>query len=332
MPIPLEKIRELKYLVTHIYCPDGTASAMLLKYCLPDLDVQFVQYETREQRELKVRPNTIFADFSPHRDAVKDFVSAEAIVLDHHKTQKDVVAEFGKLGVFADEKAEPGIAGANLAFREVCKPLLEAEGSEAAGALLRRMDDLAALAGIRDTWQTQDPRWRAACEQSAALFFWPPDEVVGLAPDQWREKLDIGKVLFQRTLDTAKKIGDKCYRFTTEKGTRVALFEGIKKTSDVAEYLDTEVDLVIGYAVFADDHPKMVFSTRSHTHYDCGKFAKAHGGGGHTKAAGFSMPLQPGDPNPLDMARRVVERYEGNTPGVFSRAAGWLYHRFGGYR
>lgn len=312
MPVPIEKLLNLKHIVVHAKCPDGTAAAHILQRCLGfDKPVEFVQYDTDAHKTLEVRPNTIFADFSPHPDTLKGFVSAEAVVLDHHRTAQEVVAEFGELGVFGDEKTEPGVCGASLAFREVYVPLMRHKGLKDLTDS-EYLKDFATLAGIRDTWQTDSPRWREACEQAAALDFWPWDHLnTSLSYDQWNAKMSIGPILFQKKLDTAKRFGDNAHRFTSEKGTKVAVFSGVKMSSDVAEYLDTEVDLVIGFDVFLiDGTPSMVFSTRSHTHYDCGKFAKAHGGGGHTKAAGFKVVLKPEDPNPFELARRVVNRYE----------------------
>lgn len=323
MPIPIEKLLNLRRIVVHDKCPDGKAAAHILQRCLGfDKPVEFVQYDTDAHRAIEVLPDTVFADFSPHPDTVDDFVRVESVVLDHHKTARDVVGAFGELGVFGDEVTEPGVCGATLAFREVYLPLLRHQTSSRYDRLtseeaLRKpsvayLKELATLAGIRDTWQTSNPRWREACEQAAALDFWPWDHIGdSLSKDQWVAKMSIGPVLFQKKLDTAKRFGDNALRFTSEKGTKVAVFSGVKMSSDVAEYLDKGVDLVIGFDVFlVDGSPAMIFSTRSHTHYDCGKFAKTHGGGGHTKAAGFKVLLQPGDPHPFDLARRVVDRYE----------------------
>jgi oligoribonuclease NrnB/cAMP/cGMP phosphodiesterase (DHH superfamily) len=317
MPIPIEKLLSLKHIVVHKKCPDGTAAALILKRCLGyDKPVEFIQYDTEAHLTLAVQPDTVFADFSPHPERVSDFVKAETVVLDHHKTAQPVVAEFGELGVYGDETLDPGIAGATLAYREVYLPLMRHKGVAEVDLenepAVRAMKELATLAGIRDTWQTQDPRWREACEQAAALDFWPWEELGGiLTKEAWEAKMGVGPIVFQKKLDAAKRFGDNALRFTSERGTKVAVFQGVKMSSDVAEYLDDQVDLIIGFDVFlVDDKPAMVFSTRSHTTFNCGKFAKAHGGGGHTKAAGFKHLLQPQDPQPFELARIVLERYE----------------------
>lgn len=153
---------------------------MILKYCLPEVSVEFVQYETEAHRSLEVRPNTIFADFSPHSSQITDFVKAEAIVLDHHRTAKDIVGAFGPLGVFGDETTDPGVCGAVLVFREVCLPIIQAQGGNRS-TVTRQLEDFATLSGIRDTWQRKSPRWQEACEQAAALDFWPWEYLDGLA-------------------------------------------------------------------------------------------------------------------------------------------------------
>lgn len=321
MPIPLEKLQAVKNVVVHDACPDGLASAMILRACYLTADVKFVQYDTKAHKELEAQPNTIFADFSPHPDRVDDFKRAETIVLDHHKTQKGVVASFGELGVFGDEATEPGVSGAVLAFREVYLPLLAHEmksldeGLRHQGdAAIRLIQDFATLAGVRDTWQTKNPRWRESCEQAAALFFWPPEALLSVEPDRWGEKLSLGPLLLEKQLKRSKRNADNSYRFTSAKGTRVAVFEGTTSASDAAEYLHDAVDLAIGFDIFMQDgQPVMLWSIRSHTNFDCGAFCKAHGGGGHLRAAGFKLVLQPDDPNPFTLAKRVIEAYEQRT-------------------
>jgi oligoribonuclease NrnB/cAMP/cGMP phosphodiesterase (DHH superfamily) len=305
--LSLSNIKNLKHIVTHAYCPDGTASALLLKQCLPWADVTFVQYNTEEHKTLPVREGTIFADFSPHDDQVEDFVRVGAVVLDHHITKKEVVEKFGKNGVFGDEKTEPGISGASLVFREVYKPLMESH--RVSSQDIRKVQDFAYLVGIRDTWQNKHKRWNEACAVSEALNFWPWNTYKSLK--DLESKLEIGPILLERKLNAAKKAGDDAWRFTTSRKTKVAVIEGVRMSSDTAEYLDDEVDLVIGFNVRAiDGKSTLIFSNRSHTFFDCAAFATKHGGGGHTRAAGFAWQLGPNDPQPHTLIRRIVEHYE----------------------
>ena len=309
--LPIDKLRAVTHIVTHKNCPDGVASAMILKDVLPDAKLSFQQYDDPEHENHEPEPGVLFCDFSPHSSRVNGWVEAGAIVLDHHKSAEEVVAKFGELGRFADEKAEPGICGATLAFREVWYPLSSDDLVEPHGIVTemgadRRHDakaaivaEFATLAGIRDTWQTKDPRWLEGCHQAEALAFWPHEELLGLSVGGWAEKLVLGPTLFKKRLKRAQDAIDNGYRFVTPSGRKVIVFEGLRPTSDAANTLDDDpnpVDLVVGFGFVAFDNKiQMIFSTRSHTDFDCQKFCKAHGGGGHLRAAGITIK----DYNPL---------------------------------
>jgi oligoribonuclease NrnB/cAMP/cGMP phosphodiesterase (DHH superfamily) len=317
----LEKLRAVKHIVTHKDCADGTSSAMILRDAFRGRGVKltFLQYNTPELRALEAEPGMLFCDFSPARERVQEFVDAGTLVLDHHKFAKDVVLAFGENGVFADETTEPGVCGAVLAYRHVWLPLDEVsshgammEADPLSGEIIR---DLATLAGIRDTWQKADPRWQAACEQAEALRFWPLERLLDRDPHGWPGLMQpIGSVIFAKNLQRAQELTETSYRFVSSKGTRVVIFGGTSMSSDVAEAAGDTVDLVVGFSYKTDEgKPILIFSTRSHMDFNCGEFCKAHGGGGHTKAAGFSVPLALNlDPNPFQHFLEILEVYEGN--------------------
>ncbi len=321
--IPLEKLKAVKHIVTHENCPDGVASAMILRDVLPDAKVTFVQYGTPALAALQPEEGMLFCDISPDT-RVSEFIEAGVICLDHHKTQKDTVLAFGDLGAFGDEVADPGVCGAVLAYREVWEPLSLVSGSlifddgvmcVASGKNTAEfVASFAALAGIRDTWQREDSRWQEACEQSEALTFWPVQDLIGSHPDSWANRMSLGGFLFERKKNKARQQADNGYRFTTPKGTRCIVFEGMRVTSDASEYLGGSVDLIMGFATHAEGgKPVVMFSTRSHTFYNCADFCKSLGGGGHTKAAGFRYSLtavpQP-PPHPFYLAEQLVCAWE----------------------
>jgi len=207
------------------------------------------------------------------------------------------------------------------------------------------VSDLVSLAGIRDTWRRESRSWRKACAQAAVLMFFPwshweerklDDIVHGLAYQN-----GFGETLLQKRELEVKEAVEKAYRFTSAKGTRVVVFEGPALSSDVAEFIHDHADLVVafGYDVekgpegrgeLAASHPSVLdgsrkvgdvdplfvyvprirLSTRSHTSFDCAAFAKAHGGGGHTKAAGFNLDVHPSDKNPYEYVRELVTVWE----------------------
>lgn len=302
------------HIICHDSCSDGTASAMLLRDVYPDVPIQFMQYNTDALRNLEAKPGLLFCDFSPPPDRVKEFADVGTIVLDHHKTARGLVEAMGDRGIFGDEKANPGVSGATLAFEHVWLPRRGSLGPE---TWVRRF---AYLAGVRDTWQRQSPDWRAACEQSNVLYFVPNEEwlsrpLSSLAAG-WRENYQwVGELLLRRQEADVAKACARGWHFTTAAGTRVVVLPSKSLVSDAAEYLDTSVDLVIGvfyvYEPGVDAHPKLVLSTRSHTTFDCAAFCQAHGGGGHTAAAGCTVVYgQEGGLDPFTTVRATLERYE----------------------
>jgi hypothetical protein len=315
--IPIEKIKNIKTIIVHENCPDGMASAMILHQVLPDAEIRFIQYDTEDHRNLVPTPGILFCDFSPHRDTAGEFLKAESIVLDHHAKAIDIVKPFVEagLGAFGDEKADPGVCGAVLALREIWKPLSFFplhDYSKSWAAPCKIIENLAALAGIRDTWQTKDPRWVEACEQAEALRFWPKDILLKARITEWDKYLELGPVVYAQNMEWAKKCADGAYIFTTKSNLKVAIVSGIKAISDAAEILGASVDIIIGFAIFIDDEKNqvMVLSCRSKSDFDCGAFCMAHGGGGHTKAAGCKIKLLPDSPQPYTLIQQVLEDYE----------------------
>lgn len=190
--IPVETLREVGVIFTHKNCPDGMATAMILKDAFRMLGmaprIEFLAHNTPEHRGAIERhylhsQNTraLFCDIAPHPDVYRDHVIAGDIVLDHHKGVEELVRSFGALGVFADEKLEPGVSGATLAWREVWAPIHE---STSGGRPLELVHheftntmNFARDVGARDTWQTEGPRfqrgqWISKYLMSKPAGFW----------------------------------------------------------------------------------------------------------------------------------------------------------------
>jgi len=320
MSISLEKLRAVKTIITHENCADGVVSAMFLHEALPEAEIKFVQYGNG-QLEIKPVPNMLFCDFSPHPDKVQEFVDVGAIVLDHHKTSKDVVAAFGEDGVFGDEIKNPGVCGATLAFREVWSPIF----SSRALFYTELATEVAELTGIRDTWLNNNAKWEKAC--ALAEIVRPTTSVFSAESwlnlqnpfdvknqQWWNERIEIGQHLIRKTNQSVLKSLSKAHRFTSSKGTKVVLFSGIKLSSDAAESDGGAADLVVGfdYVGVENGSATLVFSTRSKNDFDCSEFCKKFGGGGHTKAAGFSIQFSTVDisQDPYSLFRTYLEKYE----------------------
>lgn len=284
--IPISKLFDAKILVVHGNCPDGLASAMIIRQALPAIELKFLNHGTDEYYQLPAVPGMIFCDIIPPPHRIEEFISAGAVCLDHHKQAEVFVKMFGELGMFGDEKHNPGVSGAVLACREVFERVFEGDLDRDFSAI----QEFATLIGVRDTFYKEHPEWQTACEVTSGLNFYSPEEMLAMPAAEWLPICkNIGKVLYQRNLKAAEKSIKTAHTFTSALGTRVLIFEGTKASSNAADLLDQDYDLVIGYASqIISSKLQIIFSTRSHTNFDCGAFCSAQGGGGHTQAAGFT--------------------------------------------
>lgn len=321
----------VKKCIVHADCPDGVMSALLLRDRLQQAEIRFVQYGNAEYKALKPEPGVLYADFSPpvrtklafNKQFVIDpadggllveYRDAGTIVLDHHPTAEPVVRAMGDNGVF---DSAPGVSGATLVWDYVWSKGFWSQFPR------QKTWDMAHLAGIRDTWQRDSPRWRDACLQAAVLVFFPwehwpslPD-VVARWDSFYRE---VGEVLLAQREKEVKRCVEGAFCFTSKRGSNVVIFEGPSYSSDVAEAIGDGADVVIafGYDIESFDQPdgpriqnaKMRLSTRSHAGYDCATLAKAHGGGGHKAAAGFTIRMAEEDRNPYRFIQDLIEIYE----------------------
>lgn len=354
--IPIEKLRQIKHGIFHASCPDGVASALIVKDALPDVRVSFVKYGSEEHRSIEPAPDTLFCDFSPwlpplppsdvsekyrermwaaRIDAATRWRDAGVIVLDHHSL--DVVEPYGELGIFGEnDKLQ---CGAWLAYEHVWLPLLE-DLPQVKEVGLRsedylRVREFAERAAVRDTWRQKDARFQQALKQGELLLFWgskqPLDYYLG-APDKSISAL--AARLFERAEEHARTAISEAVRFTSAKGTRVLVFQGVSATSDATELLekeeggpplmlqskyqsrpvqmtaDTRTDLVVGFHYRVDAGKlALQFSTRSHTGFDCQALARAHGGNGHKAAAGFTVS-EGLTGNPYETFRILLDHWE----------------------
>ena len=317
-------IESVKLVVTHDNCPDGLASAMIIRDILPDVEIKFVQHNTEDHKSLTPQSGILFVDFSPFVPVVtgpdgKKILDPEVLaawgasgsqILDHHKTSKPIIDAFGNNGRFGDEVLHHGVCGAFLAYDHIWAP------NRPDNFNCHLVHKFARLAGVRDTWVRDSVFWNEACRQSEILSFIPKERWLGIPLIQhlknWQEQYEwIGEILEVKNINRIDKTVDGGYRFVSNKGTRVIIFEGITATSDACEKMGSEFDLVVGHGSFVESGNLVtVFSTRSHSDFDCSAFCKKHGGGGHTKAAGFKIVNSVDSLHPVSEFIRILNNYE----------------------
>lgn len=305
--IPLSLLRSTTDIYVHrrslqSACPDGRATGYILQAALPTAHVHEVAYDSRAHRNMVAKPGMLFGDLSPHRSRVADLKNVDPIILDHHKSAADILAQFPH-SVYADEVTEPGVSGAVLALTEVWIPLVGVHRCDACRCALpdescscpplRAMRELAALVGIRDTWQKNHPRFNEASELSAFLEFAALSTLSTMTPVQILETgKRLGPMLRARKLDEAQHAIETSTTITSGRHT-ILLFANTELSSDASTFAPEDT-IVCGYDM-VHDGPEMriQFSLRSRNGLDLTPIAKRFGGGGHKAAAGFSVEVTP---------------------------------------
>jgi uncharacterized protein len=274
----------IRRIISHENCPDGLASAILAKLAAPEAVVEFCQYNTPQHRGLVPSSDTVFVDFSPHRGINAEAWAAtpNVWVLDHHEHAKDIVELFGDRGIYGGVLR----SGAWLVWQYL---LNCAEGSAA---------NFAVLASIRDTWLTSDPEWPAACALAKLLMavdrdIWlrsPHHAIKACEESEW-----IGFALAETEKIKAQRVLDHEVLRKSHGGYEVGMFTGQGELSSMvgelgrAAGLDVTVCCLMVYD--REKGHKLVYSMRSGERVDVGAMAKFYGGGGHARAAGFTVDL-----------------------------------------
>lgn len=301
----IERLKQVKQVIGHKSCPDGTAAAMICARALTELGVdfrvKFVQYDTKEHLELEARPGQLFVDITPPVSRWKDWIGHDPIVLDHHDTAE--IATVGLRGVYG----YPEESGATLAFKHVMQPVRAALAKKPPGESVRHgsqygeWERFAHLARIRDTWQEKHPDFETGCGLSHGVMFYGSFDLVDAAREDRVnfEKIQaVGSDVYRKLMWKAKLYAETAHRFEVKKGGRtyrVGVFNCSEKaTSEAAHILlnDHGCDVAAGYFMLVEDGGVCLsVSLRSHKTGGVlvNKIAEKYGGGGHPPAAGFRI-------------------------------------------
>lgn len=289
-------LHQVNRVIVHGNCPDGMASAFILWDALA-IEPEFLIHGSPEYLELEAQPNMLFCDIAPPPDRCQEFIDAGSIVLDHHKKSEDIIKKFGDRGVFADEKLNPGVSGATLAFREVWDVVKR--GSKDSDWEVSRLNlkDVAELIGVADTWQSNHLLWEKARYLTTAFSFYPWKHwKLRGSKIPLHQEFETGELVFNNRQAQIKKCASEVFTFEYD-NFKVGVFNDLGKyTSDVAELLRPKgYNVVAGFSHHTEHNvPKVRFSLRSDGSVDVSDLAQhiEPNGGGHTKAAGCSYPLE----------------------------------------
>lgn len=265
----------------HAECTDGFGAAWAIWKRFPDARFIPVKHGVPPPASLAGR-HIVIADFTYHR-AELETIAAEAAslqILDHHITAQSSLADL-PFAYFDQTKS-----GAVLAWEW-------AHGTPAPW-LLRYVQD-------KDLWEWALP---ASREVSAALASYPFDFKIWdeLRQDQLEAE---GRAILRYENELVAKIAAQAVLVTFQ-GKPVPAVQSAVLTSQVGERLSKGHPFCV---IWHDRDGRRYYSLRSAEEGDdVAAIATAFGGGGHTHAAGFSVPLGREATAPMDPIAQLQKK------------------------
>ena len=261
----------------HAECADGFGAAWALWQRHASARFVPVKHGIPPPLDL-ANQHILIVDFSyprPTLEAVAE-KSASLIVLDHHITAEKALAGL-PFALFDQTRS-----GAVMAW--------EWAHDAPVPWLLQYVQD-------KDLWQWRLPESR---EINAALASYPFDFKIwsGLRQDHLEAE---GRAILRYENETVGKLIAERVMVEFE-GERVPAVQSAVLTSQIGERLAVAHPFCL---IWHDRDGRRYFSMRSRAEgTDVGAIAARYGGGGHTHAAGFSVPMESGEASPLAPVRQ----------------------------
>lgn len=267
----------------HAECSDGFGAAWALWKKFPNANFLPVKHGHPPPPDLTDR-RVVIVDFSYARPVLEAMASEtkELLVLDHHITAERTLAGFSN-AYFDQTKS-----GAVLSW--------EWAHGTAAPWLLQYIQD-------KDLWTWTLPKSR---EINAALASYPFDFKVWDSFTQPTLEQE-GRAILRYEHELVGKLAAQASMVEFQ-GIIVPAVQSSILTSQIGERLSPHHPFCL---IWHDRDGRRYFSMRSRSDgTDVGSIASAFGGGGHTHAAGFSVPLEIGKIPPDDprLPRAVPDR------------------------
>jgi oligoribonuclease NrnB/cAMP/cGMP phosphodiesterase (DHH superfamily) len=265
----------------HAECLDGFGAAWAIWKRFPSAQFIPAKHGLPPPPDLAGR-HVLIVDFSYGREALETLAgkAKSLLVLDHHITAQQALA--GLPFVYFDQSK----SGSVLAW--------EWAHDKPVPWLLRYVQD-------KDLWQWALPGSR---EINAALASYPFDFQTW---SKFRQACleEEGRVILRYENELVGKIAEEAV-IVSFQGRQVPAVQSAILTSQLGERLCRGYPFCI---IWHDRDGRRYYSLRSHASgADVAAIAVAYGGGGHTHAAGFSVPLPADAPDPLDPLRDASVR------------------------
>ncbi|MCC6965978.1 MAG: phosphohydrolase [Nitrospira sp.] len=249
----------------HAECADGFGGAWAIWRRYPEAEYRPVKHGEAPPTSLAGH-HIVMVDFSYNRATLEAMAkdAASLVVLDHHITAEQALADLPY--AYFDLNKSGAVLGWEWAH------------DEPAPWLLRYIQD-------KDLWHWALPHSR---EISAALASYPFDFELWTRFEQ-RELEREGRAILRYENELVTKLASHATLVVFE-GATVPSVQSSVLTSQIGERLSAEHPFCV---IWHDRNGRRYFSMRSREDgTDVGAIAASFGGGGHTHAAGFSVPLQ----------------------------------------
>ena len=250
----------------HAECADGFGAAWAIWRRYPKAEYRPVKHGEAPPANLAGH-HIVMVDFSYNRTMLEAMAkdAASLVVLDHHITAEQALADLPY--AYFDLNKSGAVLGWEWAH------------DEPAPWLLRYIQD-------KDLWQWALPNSR---EISAALASYPFDFELWTRFEQGELERE-GRAILRYENELVTKLASHATLVEFE-GATVPSVQSSVLTSQIGERLSAEHPFCV---IWHDRNNRRYFSMRSREDgTDVGAIAASFGGGGHTHAAGFSVPLQP---------------------------------------
>ena len=250
----------------HAECADGFGAAWAIWRRYPGAEYRPVKHGEAPPANLTGH-HIVMVDFSYNRTTLEAMAkdAASLVVLDHHITAEQALADLPY--AYFDLNKSGAVLGWEWAH------------DEPAPWLLRYIQD-------KDLWQWALPNSR---EISAALASYPFDFELWTRFEQGELERE-GRAILRYENELVTKLASHATLVEFE-GATVPSVQSSVLTSQIGERLSAEHPFCV---IWHDRNNRRYFSMRSREDgTDVGAIAASFGGGGHTHAAGFSVPLQP---------------------------------------
>ena len=249
----------------HAECADGFGAAWAIWRRYPDAEYRPVKHGEAPPTNLAGR-HVVIVDFSYTRPTLEALAkdAASLVVLDHHITAEQTLADLPY--AYFDQKKSGAVLGWEWAH------------DEPVPWLLRYIQD-------KDLWHWALPNSR---EISAALASYPFDFELWTRLNQQELERD-GRAILRYENEIVMKLASHATMVRFE-GAVVPAVQSAVLTSQIGERLSADHPFCL---IWHDRNGRRYYSMRSREDgTDVGSIAASFGGGGHTHAAGFSVPLQ----------------------------------------